>query len=102
MSRVSLFSPSFKIREYRFHSCLDVRRPKFFLASAGRFEAEGGLFRVVTDPFAEDVHAASHKARTAKKKKPRLKQLHDGMKVEEDEETDERSSSLLYFSSLVV
>ena len=72
-----------QIQDCRFHSCLDVRRPKSFFASAARFEAEGGLFRVVTDPFAEDVNAASHKARAAKKKKPRLKQLHDGMKVEE-------------------
>ena len=68
-----------------------------FFASAARFEAEGGLFRVVTDPFAEDVNAASHKARAAtKKKKPRLKQLHDGMKVEE--QSARRTSALSLYS----
>ena len=37
----------------------------------------------MTDPFAAEVNAVSHKARAAKKEENRFKQMHDGMKVEE-------------------
>merc|ERR1712087_543058 len=58
-----------KIQECRFHSCLDVRRPKFFSMSAARFWSQDSLFRVPTDPFSEETTLTSHKARTGKKRK---------------------------------